>query len=102
MVDIISYFLFFQSFGPYHFGFTLNLAVVGLLAGLIFSNQGTLSNILQKYSKKISIIISSSIVILSFIYILFTSEMRFEGVNFSIGIIEKLSIVVVVLISIVI
>lgn len=74
LTDVLGYLLFTHAFGPYHIGFTINLALTGLIAGFIY----------QLFSKKktqlpmalINVSTLSILSILGVIYLLITDSLR--------------------------
>jgi len=77
ITDILAFLLFTSAFGPYHVGFTLNLALTGLIPGLFVL-------LIKKTKFKlpifwINISFLSLLSVLSIIYLIETNELRIEG-----------------------
>jgi riboflavin transporter len=74
LTDVLGYLLFTHAFGPYHIGFTINLALTGLIAGSIYT---ILSK--KKASIPMSMINIGTLSILSIsgiVYLLQTDSLR--------------------------
>ncbi len=74
LTDILGYLLFTHAFGPYHIGFTINLALTGLIAGFVFS-------VLRRKSVKIpmsliNLVTLSLLSILGILYVITTESLR--------------------------
>ncbi|MFU8793384.1 MAG: folate family ECF transporter S component [Acholeplasmataceae bacterium] len=83
LTDVLGFFLFTHVFGAYHFGFTLNLALAGLSAGLLIK-------LFRKSSQKfpifmINIVFLSLLSLLSILYIVLTDSISINGTAFTLS-----------------
>jgi len=74
LTDVLGYLLFTHAFGPYHVGFTINLALTGLISGAIF----TLFTKKKPFSSMsiINILTLSILSISGIVYLLLTESLR--------------------------
>jgi riboflavin transporter len=77
ITDILAFLLFTSAFGPYHLGFTLNLALTGLIPGLFVLGIKKIKIQLPIFWINVSFL--SLLSSLSIIYLLQTNELRIEG-----------------------
>jgi len=77
ITDILAFLLFTNAFGPYHFGFTLNLALTGFIPGLFVLVIKRIKFKLPLFWINVGFL--SLLSSLSIIYLLQTDELRIEG-----------------------
>ena len=91
LTDVLGFLLFTHVFGAYHVGFTLNLALSGLLAG-------TLMKVFHKSFKRfpiviVNIIFLSVLSLTSILYIVITDSISINGTAFLLSLGFKLAFI---------